>query len=62
MTSVLEQVKTMVHVNQCNSLNTLDNAEKDIELVKEVANVVQTKMINPFKEAKVDLINISTGK
>ena len=62
MTSVLEQVKTMVHMNQCNSLNKLDNAKKDIELVKEITNVVQTTIINPFKEAKDDLINISNGK
>ena len=52
MTSVSEQVKTMV----------LDIAEKDMQLVKETANVVQTKVLNPFMEAKDDLINISNGK
>ena len=40
MTSVSEQVKTMVHMNQSNSLNKLENAEKDVELVKAITNVV----------------------
>ena len=61
MTSVSEQAKTMVHINQCNSLNKVDIAEKDIELIKEIPNAVQTKMINPVKVAKDDLINISNG-
>ena len=36
--------------------------KKDVELVRAIANVVQNKMINPFTEAKDDLVNISNGK
>lgn len=62
MTTVSEQVKSMVHMNANTTDKSKETAQKETSMVKEIMTVIENKMINPFKPDIDGLVNIASGQ
>ena len=62
ITAVSEKMKLMVHLDQIHEKHHEDSreqAKKENEVVKRICQVIEEKMINPFRCDSSDLLNIN---
>jgi len=63
LTAVSKQTKVMAHLDLTLNENEDFNSHsvKEVEKVKEITDIINHQMINPFRYEEWELINISTG-